>query len=183
MCMSTPLRASVFIFQVVRALVSTPEASVLLRTCLPICPQPLEQIGNPQDTSWVGWGSRFPERKDAGGGGKSQLSGAATPPTLYQRLARCVFSLPGSWDSCCHIGHLLCGFRVALRPCPNTTAVAVAPRTNLTPLWGLQSGQSFYMRHFHTSPPSGHFPLYFMQQDGRGDDKAKGRVGRNNGEG
>lgn len=153
------------------------------RTCLPICPQPLEWMGNPQDKSWVGWGSRFPERKDAGGGGKAQLSGAATPSPLYQRLARCVFSLPGSWDSCCHIDHLLGDFRVALRPCPYTTAVAVAPRTNLTPLWGLQSGQSFHMRHFHTSAPSGHFPLYFMQQDGRGDDKAKGRVGRNIGGG
>lgn len=74
-----------------------PKASVLAGTCLPICPQPLEQIGNPQDESWVGWGSRFPERKDTGGGGKSQLKEAMTPLLLPQKVARCVFSLPGSW--------------------------------------------------------------------------------------
>ena len=34
----------------------------------------------------LGWEEgRFPERKDAGGGGKSQLKGTATPPPLHQR--------------------------------------------------------------------------------------------------
>lgn len=54
-------------------------------------------MGNPQAKSWVGWGNRFPERKDNGGGGKLQLNGAATPPPLHHRQARCVFSVPGSW--------------------------------------------------------------------------------------
>lgn len=39
------------------------------------------------------------------------------------------------------------------------------------------------MGHFQIPPPSGHFPLYFMQQDRRGDGRARGRVRRNTGRG
>lgn len=73
-------------------------------------------MGTLQDKSWIRWGNRFPERKDTGGGSKLQLNGATTPPPLHHRLARCVFSIPGSWGQLLtHTGHLLCGLRDALR--------------------------------------------------------------------
>lgn len=39
------------------------------------------------------------------------------------------------------------------------------------------------MGHFQIPPPSGHFPLYFMQQDRRGECRTRGRVRRNTGRG
>ena len=108
---------------------------------------------------------RFPERKDTKGEGKSQLKGTMTPTPLHQRLvARCVFILPGSWATSDSIlpshltvitthAHLLCGFKIALRSPPQTTAVAVAPRTSPSPLSGSSHQDSLSTwTYFHTPP-------------------------------
>lgn len=111
------------------------------------------------------WGGRFPERKDTKGEGKSQLKGTMTPTPLHQRLvARCVFILPGSWATSDSIlpshltvittrAYLLCGFKIALRSPPQTTAVAVAPRTSPSPLSGASHQDSLSTwTYFHTPP-------------------------------
>lgn len=117
----------------------------------------------------AGGPGRFPERKDTKGEGKSQLKGTMTPTPLHQRLvARCVFILPGSWATSDSIlpshltvitthAHLLCGFKIALRSPPQTTAVAVAPRTSPSPLSGASHQDSlstwtYFRTYFHTRP-------------------------------